>query len=68
MDLTYQEIIKLFYKSSNFEEFRNTKLTQFFDEGIKSQKKISLLEDEGLLKLFEMTKKKRKRNFVSVLK
>ena len=68
LDLTYQDIIKLFYKSSNFEEFRNTKLTQFFDEGIKSQKKISLLEDEGLLKLFEMTKKKRKRNFVSVLK
>jgi hypothetical protein len=68
LDLTYEQIIKLFYKSSNFEEFRNTKLTQFFDEGIKSQKKISLLEDEGLLKLFEMTKKKRKRNFVSVLK
>ena len=68
LDLTYEQIIKLFYKSSNFEEFRNTKLTQFFDEGIKSQKKISLLEDEGLLKLFEMTKKKRKRNFTSVLK
>ena len=68
LDLTYEQIIKLFYKSSNFEEFRNTKLTQFFDEGIRSQKKISLLEDEGLLKLFEMTKKKRKRNFVSVLK
>ena len=68
LDLTYEDIIKLFYKSSNFEEFRNTKLTQFFDEGIKSQKKISLLEDEGLLKLFEMTKKKRKRNFASVLK
>jgi hypothetical protein len=68
LDLTYEQIIKLFYKSSNFEEFRNTKLTQFFDEGIRSQKKISLLEDEGLLKLFEMTKKKRKRNFASVLK
>ena len=68
LDLKYEEIIKLFYKSSKFEEFRNTKLTQFFDEGIKSQKKISLLEDEGLLKLFEMTKKKRKRNFALVLK
>ena len=68
LDLTYEDIIKLFYKSSNFEKFRNTKLTQFFDEGIKSQKKISLLEDGGLLKLFEMTKKKRKRNFASVLK
>jgi hypothetical protein len=63
LDLTYQDIIKLFYQSSNFEEFRNTKLTQFFDEGIKSQKKISLLEDGGLLKLFEMTKKKKKEKF-----
>jgi hypothetical protein len=68
LELSYEDIIKKFYKSSNFEEFRNTKLTQFFDEGIRSQKKISLLEDEGLLKLFEMTKKKRKRNFASVLK
>jgi len=68
LDLTYEDIIKLFYKSSNFEKFKNSKLTQFFDDGIKSQKKISLLEDDGLLKLFEMTKKKRKRNFASVLK
>ena len=68
LELTYKDIIKLFYKSSNFDEFKNSKLTIFFNEGIKDQKKISLLEDEGLLKLFEMTKKKRKRNFSSVLK
>ena len=68
LDLTYQDVIKLFYKSSYFDQFKNSKLTAFFDEGIKKEKKISLLEDEGLLKLFNMTKKKRKRNFTSVLK
>jgi hypothetical protein len=63
--MTYEDIIKLFYKSEKFEEFKKDELTQFFNEGIKKEKNISLLEDDGLVRLFKMTKKKRKRNLFS---
>ena len=58
--LKYEDIIKLFYKSEKFEEFKENEMTKFFSEGIKKEKKISLLEDEGLITLFKMTNKKRK--------
>jgi hypothetical protein len=63
--MTYEDIIKLFYKSEKFDEFKKDELTQFFNEGIKKEKNISLLEDDGLVRLFKMTKKKRKRNLFS---
>ena len=63
--LKYEDIIKQFYKSEKFDEFKKNELTQFFNEGIIKEKKISLLEENGLVKLFEMTKKKRKRELFS---
>ena len=63
--MKYEDVIKLFYKSERFKEFKENETTKFFEEGIKKEKNISLLEDEGLIKLFQMTKKKRKREIFS---
>ena len=63
LHLTYENIIKRFYDSDHFETFKTKKLTQYFCKGIKEEKNISLLEKNGLIKLFksyEFTKKKRK--------
>ena len=66
LSLKYEDIIKLFYKSEKFQKFKKNEITKFFNEGIKKEKNISLLEDFGLIKLFKMTNKKRKREiFVS---
>ena len=65
LDLKYEDIIKLFYKSEKFEEFKENEMTKFFSEGIKKEKKISLLEDEGLITLFKITNKKRKKELFS---
>ena len=61
LSLKYEEIIKLFYKSKKFQKFKENEMTKFFADGIKKEKNISLLEDDGLIKLFKMTNKKRKR-------
>ncbi len=61
LSLKYEEIIKLFYKSKKFKKFKENEMTKFFADGIKKEKNISLLEDDGLIKLFKMTNKKRKR-------
>ena len=61
LSLKYEEIIKLFYKSKKFQKFKENEMTKFFADGIKKEKNISLLEDDGLIKLFKMTDKKRKR-------
>jgi hypothetical protein len=66
LSLKYKDIIKQFYKSDNFKEFKENDLTKFFDDGIKKEKNISLLEEDGLVKLFEMTNKKRKRDLFSI--
>lgn len=63
LHLTYENIIKRFYDSNHFETFKKKKLTQYFCQGIQEEKNISLLEKNGLIKLFksyEFTKKKRK--------
>ena len=66
LSLKYEDIIKLFYKSEKFQKFKENEITKFFNEGIKKEKNISLLEDFGLIKLFKLTNKKRKREiFVS---
>ena len=57
----YKDIIQMFYKSERFIEFKKCEKTIFFNEGIKKEKNISLLEEDGLIKLFQMTRKKRKR-------
>ena len=67
LSMKYEDIISLFYKSEKFQKFKNSELTRFFNDGIKKEKHISLLEENGLVKLFQMTKKKRKRENSSVL-
>ena len=62
----YVDIIKLFYKSKNFDEFKKGELTMFFSEGIQKEKKIDLLEKDGLITMFQMTKKKRKRELFTL--
>ena len=61
LSLKYEEIIKLFYKSKKFQKFKENEMTKFFADGIKKEKNISLLEDDGLIKLFKINNKKRKR-------
>ena len=63
LSLKYEDIIKLFYKSKKFDEFKEKKLTKFFNDGMLKEKNISLLEQNGLLNLLKMTQKKRKKNF-----
>lgn len=63
--MKYIDAIKLFYRSEKFTEFKNNELTKFFNDGIEKEKNISLLEEDGLVKLFQMTKKKRKRELFS---
>lgn len=61
LSLKYEKIIELFYRSANFQKFKENEITKFFNDGIKKEKNISLLEEDGLIKLFKMTNKKRKR-------
>ena len=61
LSMKYEDIIKMFYNSEEFKDFRKQEKTIFFDNGIKQEKNISLLKDGGLLDLFRMTNKKRKR-------
>ena len=57
----YEDIIKMFYNSEEFKDFEKQEKTIFFDNGVKQEKNISLLKNGGLLDLFRMTNKKRKR-------
>ena len=61
-EMTYEELIRHFYDSAEFIIFKENCKTKFFDEGTISQEGFSLLEDYGLIKLFKMLKKKRKKN------
>ena len=62
LEMNYEELIKKFYDSDEFNKFKDDYMTKFFDEGTKKQEGFSLLEDYGLIKIFKMLKKKRKRN------
>ena len=61
-EMTYEELIKQFYDSDEFNTFKENTRTKFFDEGTINQEGFSLLKDYGLIKLFKMLKKKRKKN------
>ena len=61
LEMSYEDLIRMFYNSYEFLEFKNEKKTIFYDEGILKQEKFSLLKEYGLIKLFKMIKKKRKR-------
>ena len=62
LEMRFEDLIKMFYDSVEFNTFKNDKKTIFFDDGTKAQEGFSLLEDYGLIKLFKLLKKKRKRN------
>ena len=58
---TYEDIIKLFYKSKKFKAFKEKDNIKYITKRLKIVKNISLFEENGLIKLLSMTQKKRKR-------
>ena len=54
VEKTYEELIKDFYLSEEFEEFKKSELAQFHDEGVIKQEKISLLEENGFIRLINI--------------
>jgi hypothetical protein len=61
-EMRYEDLIRKFYNSYEFIDFKNDETTIFYDEGVKKQEKFSLLKDYGLIKLFKMIQKKRSRD------
>ena len=61
-EMKYEELIRKFYESDEFHEFKEQKDTKFYDEGTFKQEGFSLTEDYGLIKLFKMVNKKRTRD------
>ena len=61
-DMSYKELIIKFYESYDFTDFKEDAKTKFYDEGTIRQEGFSLLEDYGLIKIFMILKKKRKRD------
>ena len=60
-EMSYEDLIRKFYDSDEFIDFKNDDHTKFFDDVFLKQEKFSLLKDYGLINLFKMIKKKRKR-------
>ena len=60
-EMSYEDLIKRFYDSPKFTEFKNYENTKFYDDGTIKQEGFSLLEEYGLIKLFKMLQKKRSR-------
>lgn len=60
-EMTYEDLIKSFYDSDKFIEFKNHEYTKFYDDGTIKQEGFSLLEQYGLVNLFKMLEKKRSR-------
>lgn len=61
-EMNYEDLIRKFYLSDKFTEFKEDSITKFYDEGTIKQEGFSLLKDFGIIKLFMMLKKKRKRD------
>lgn len=61
-EMRYEELIKKFYDSIEFKEFISDSKTIFYDTKTVEQEGFSLLKDYGLIRLFKMTNKKRKRD------
>ena len=62
LDMTYEDLIRMFYDSEEFLEFKNEELNKFFDKGVLSQEGFLLSESYGLIKLFKMIKKRKTEN------
>ena len=62
LEMSYEDLIRMFYNSYEFLEFKNENKTICYDEGLIKQEQFSLLKEYGLIKLFKMIKKKRNRD------
>ena len=62
LEMNYEDLIRMFYDSSDFIVFKEDHMTKFFDEGTKKQEGFSLLENYGLIKVFKMLNHKKRRN------
>jgi hypothetical protein len=51
--MTYEEVIERFYESKEFIELKSDDGAKFYDEELKKQKGISILEEKGLIRLFK---------------
>ena len=60
--MNYKELIIQFYNSKEFNEFKIDNKTIDYDKKTMEQEGFSLLTNYGLIKLFNMTNKKRKRD------
>ena len=61
-EMNYKELIIQFYNSNDFNEFKIDNKTIDYDKKTIEQEGFSLLTNYGLIKLFNMTNKKRKRD------
>ena len=61
-EMTYEDLIRKFYDSRKFIEFKSNRKTIFFDKNFIEQEGFSLLKNYGLINLFKMINKKRKRD------
>ena len=52
-EMTYEEAIEMFYESKEFVELKKDEEAIIYDEELKSQKKISIFVEKGLIKLFK---------------
>ena len=62
LEMTYEEVIKKFSESSEFEELKSKKIFEFYDEELKREKNISLREKDGPILLFLSYSNKNKKN------
>ncbi len=54
LKMTVEESIGLYYKSQSFEEFRENEKIKFFDSEFQKEKKFSMLEKNGFIKLIKL--------------
>lgn len=62
LEMKYEDLIKMFYDSGEFKIFKEKYKTKYFNDGAKAQEGFSLLENNGLIHLFKVLKKKKKRD------
>ena len=67
-EMSYEDLIKNFYDSYEFIDFKNDEKTIFYDDGIIKQEKYSLLKKYKLIDLFgDLKKKKKKKRLKDIL-
>jgi hypothetical protein len=62
LEMNYEHLIMKFYDSLEFNIFKEESKSKFFNDGIRVEKGFSVLENYGLIRLFKMVGRKRKRD------